>query len=114
MQAFIEKLNQDTGRNYRLLTEAEWEYAARAGTTTPFNTGENLTTDQANYDGNYPFKNNSKGEFVGKITPVGTYPPNKWGLSDMHGNGVMIGMIVSITRIVLKIIQLVLRQALAV
>ncbi|MCP5004307.1 MAG: formylglycine-generating enzyme family protein [Planctomycetes bacterium] len=86
VQTFIEKLNQETGKNHRLPTEAEWEYAARAGTTTPFNTGENLTTDQANYDGNYPYKNNPKGKFVGKTTPVGTYPPNEWKLSDMHGN----------------------------
>jgi formylglycine-generating enzyme required for sulfatase activity len=70
----------------RLPTEAEWEYACRAGTTTPFYTGENLTTDQANYDGNYPYRNYPKGKYLKKTTPVGSYPPNVWGLYDMHGN----------------------------
>jgi len=70
----------------RLPSEAEWEYACRAGTTTPFNTGENLTTDQANYDGNYPYKNYPEGKYLGRTTPVGSYPPNTWGLYDMHGN----------------------------
>jgi sulfatase modifying factor 1 len=60
----------------RLPTEAEWEYACRAGTTTPFNTGDNLTTDQANYD----YFN------LCKTQPVGSYPSNAWGLNDMHGN----------------------------
>jgi formylglycine-generating enzyme required for sulfatase activity len=72
--------------NCRLPTEAEWEYACRAGTTTPFHTGDNLTTDQANYDGNYPYKNYPKGKYIGKTTQVGSYPPNAWGLYDMHGN----------------------------
>jgi len=70
----------------RLPTEAEWEYACRAGTTTPFYTGGNLTTEQANYDGNYPYKNYPKGKYLEKTTPVGSYPPNVWGLYDMHGN----------------------------
>jgi formylglycine-generating enzyme required for sulfatase activity len=70
----------------RLPTEAQWEYACRAGTTTPFNTGDNLTTDQANYDGNYPYKNYPKGEYLQRTQPVGSYPPNGWGLYDMHGN----------------------------
>ncbi len=59
----------------RLPTEAEWEYACRAGTATSFNTGNNLTTDQANYGAN-----------LGKTQPVGSYPSNAWGLNDMHGN----------------------------
>ncbi len=70
----------------RLPTEAEWEYACRTGTTTPFNTGKNLTTEQANYDGNYPYKNFPKGKYLQKTTPVGSYPSNSWGLYDMHGN----------------------------
>jgi formylglycine-generating enzyme required for sulfatase activity len=71
---------------YRLPTEAEWEYACRAGTTTPFSTGNNITTSQANYDGNYPYNNNAKGEYRRKTTPVGSFSPNAWGLHDMHGN----------------------------
>jgi formylglycine-generating enzyme required for sulfatase activity len=70
----------------RLPTEAEWEYAARAGTTTPFNTGNNLTTSQANYDGNYPYNNNAKGEYRQKTMPVGSFAANAYGLFDMHGN----------------------------
>lgn len=70
----------------RLPTEAEWEYACRAATTTPFSTGENLATAQANYDGNFPYKNFPIGEYLGKTSPVGSYPPNDWGLYDMHGN----------------------------
>ena len=70
----------------RLPTEAEWEYACRAGTTTPFNKGNNLTTSQANYDGNYPYKNIAKGMYRGKTLPVGSFTPNRWGLYDMHGN----------------------------
>jgi formylglycine-generating enzyme required for sulfatase activity len=70
----------------RLPTEAEWEYACRAGTSTPFNTGDNLTTEQANYHGNYPYKKYPKGKYLQKTTPVGSYPPNAWGLHDMHGN----------------------------
>ncbi|GAB4401903.1 MAG: hypothetical protein OHK0053_25200 [Microscillaceae bacterium] len=80
IQEFLQKLNAMTGKNYRLPTEAEWEYACRAGTTTPFYTGNNLTTDQANYDGN------SKGQYRAKTTPVGSFAPNAWGLYDMHGN----------------------------
>jgi formylglycine-generating enzyme required for sulfatase activity len=69
-----------------LPTEAQWEYACRAGTTTPFNTGYNLTTDQANYNGNYPYNNNAKGQYREKTLPVGSFLPNGWGLYDMHGN----------------------------
>jgi len=71
---------------YRLPTEAEWEYACKAGTTTPFNTGNNITTSQANYNGNYPYNNNAKGEYRQRTTPVGSFAPNAWGLYDMHGN----------------------------
>jgi len=71
---------------YRLPTDAEWEYACRAGTTTPFSTGNNITTSQANYNGNKPYNNNAKGEYREKTTPVGSFAPNPWGLYDMHGN----------------------------
>jgi len=71
---------------YRLPTEAEWEYACRAGTTTPFSTGNNITTDQANYDGNYPYSNYGRGQWREKTTNVGSFPANAWGVFDMHGN----------------------------
>jgi formylglycine-generating enzyme required for sulfatase activity len=71
---------------YRLPTEAEWEYACRAGTTTPFNTGNNVTTGNANYDGNYPYNNNAKGTYRERTTVVGSFAPNQFGLYDMHGN----------------------------
>ncbi|MCL2154948.1 MAG: formylglycine-generating enzyme family protein [Leptospirales bacterium] len=73
-------------KGYRLPTEAEWEYACRADTTTPFNTGDNITAEQANYDGNYPYKENPKGIYREKTTRVGSFAPNAWDLCDMHGN----------------------------
>lgn len=86
VQEFIKKLNQLTGKQYRLPTEAEWEYACRAGTTAPFFTGENITTDQANYNGNYPYNGNPKGEYRQKTVKVDTFAPNAWGLYNMCGN----------------------------
>jgi formylglycine-generating enzyme required for sulfatase activity len=86
IQDFLQRLNAKTGKNYRLPTEAEWEYAARGGTSTPFYTGNCLSTDQANYDGNYPYQTCAKGKYRGKTTPVGSYAPNKYGLYDLHGN----------------------------
>ena len=71
---------------YRLPTEAEWEYACRAGTTSPFYFGETISTEQANYDGNYVYGKGKKGIYRQKTTPVGSFPPNAWGLYDMHGN----------------------------
>ena len=71
---------------YRLPTEAEWEYACRAGTTTPFSTGENVTVDQANYYGTYPYDGYPRGEYRNRTMPVGSFGPNPWGLYDMHGN----------------------------
>jgi formylglycine-generating enzyme required for sulfatase activity len=71
---------------YRLPTEAEWEYACRAGTRTPFNTGNNITTDQANYHGANPYNDNAQGAYRERTTPVRSFEPNAWGLYDMHGN----------------------------
>jgi formylglycine-generating enzyme required for sulfatase activity len=71
---------------YRLPTEAEWEYACRAGTSTPFSTGSNVTTNQANYNGNYPYNGNAKGTYREKTWAVGSGTANAWGLHDMHGN----------------------------
>ena len=70
----------------RLPTEAEWEFACRAGTTTHFNTGNSLSTSQGNYNGNYPYNGNAKGINIESTQPVGSYAPNAWGLNDMHGN----------------------------
>jgi formylglycine-generating enzyme required for sulfatase activity len=83
---FCEVLSTVTGRKFRLCTEAEWEYACRAGTTTPFNTGEAITTDQANFNGLEASRYNPPGVFRGGKTPVKKFPPNAWGLYDMHGN----------------------------
>ncbi|MFN4875064.1 MAG: SUMF1/EgtB/PvdO family nonheme iron enzyme, partial [Aphanizomenon sp.] len=87
---FCQKLSQRTGKNYRLPSEAEWEYACRAGTKTPFSFGDNITTDLVNYDGTYPYKSAPKGEYREQTTDVGTFPPtfppNPFGLYDMHGN----------------------------
>ena len=83
---FCRKLSQRTGRTVRLPTEAEWEYACRAGTTTPFNTGETISTDQANYGGDHVYGSGRKGLNRQAAVPVGTFKPNAWGLYDMHGN----------------------------
>ena len=84
---FCKKLSQKTGRTYRLPSEAEWEYACRAGTTTPFYFGETITTDLVNYNGNYPpYGSAPKGKYREQTTNVETFPPNAFGLYDMHGN----------------------------
>ena len=85
-QEFCRKLSARDGRTYRLPSEAEWEYACRAGTTTPFAFGNTISTEQANYDGNYPYARGQKGEWRRCTTPVGSFQPNAWGLCDMHGN----------------------------
>jgi formylglycine-generating enzyme required for sulfatase activity len=76
-------LSEQTGRTYRLPSEAEWEYACRAGTDTPFHFGARITTDQANFN-NYPYDVSAMGQ--NQTVPVGTFPPNAFGLYDMHGN----------------------------
>jgi len=85
---FCARLSKRTGRNYRLPSEAEWEYACRAGTTTPFHFGETITTDLANYDGDDTYGKGPKGEYREKTTPVGYFKraANPFGLYDMHGN----------------------------
>ena len=83
---FCKKLSQKTGKTYRLPSEAEWEYACRAGTTTPFYFGETITPDLVNYNGNYPYGSAPKGEYREQTTDVGKFPPNSFGLYDMHGN----------------------------
>lgn len=69
-----------------LPTEAQWEYACRAGTETPFSFGDLINTDQVNFARNIPNRGELKGEFRGKTVPVGSLPPNPWGLYEMHGN----------------------------
>lgn len=87
VQEFIAKLTRMSGgAKFRLPTEAEWEYACRAGTQTPFNTGANLTTAQANYQGEFPSAGFPAGANRGGTAPAGSYAPNAWGLYDMHGN----------------------------
>jgi formylglycine-generating enzyme required for sulfatase activity len=84
---FCDRLKKHTGRSYRLPTEAEWEYACRAGTTTPFHFGKTFTTDVANYDGNYTYADGSRGEYREETTPVDHFDiANAFGLCDMHGN----------------------------
>ncbi|MCP4357867.1 MAG: formylglycine-generating enzyme family protein [Chloroflexi bacterium] len=87
VQKFLKTLNGKAGKEiYRLPTEAEWEYAVRAGTTTPFYFGATISTDVANYDGNYTYGSGVKGVYREQTTEVGSFPPNDWGLYDMHGN----------------------------
>jgi formylglycine-generating enzyme required for sulfatase activity len=91
---FCNRLAQHSGRPYRLPSEAEWEYACRAGTSTPFYFGETITTDLANYDGtDHPdgkwsgsYGRGPKGVYRQETTPVGSFPANTFGLYDMHGN----------------------------
>jgi formylglycine-generating enzyme required for sulfatase activity len=83
---FCRRLRKHTRRNYTLPSEAQWEYACRAGSTTPFHFGETLTTELANYDGNYIYGQGPKGTFREQTTDVGSFPANAWGVQDMHGN----------------------------
>jgi formylglycine-generating enzyme required for sulfatase activity len=84
---FCKRLTIHTNREYRLPSEAEWEYACRAGTTTSFHFGETITTEFANYDGGGIYNNGLKGDYRGKTTPVSCFGiTNAFGLSDMHGN----------------------------
>ena len=87
VSTFLSRLNaENAAMRYRLPTEAEWEYACRAGTTTAFSSGRAISTGQANYDGRFPYSGGSGGVTLGKAAPVGSHPPNAWGVFDMHGN----------------------------
>ncbi|MBK4729956.1 formylglycine-generating enzyme family protein [Oxynema sp. CENA135] len=83
---FCRRLSKLTGKEYRLPSEAEWEYACRAGTTTPFYFGETMTGELANYCARTTYAEEPKGQFREQTTPVGQFPPNAFGLYDMHGN----------------------------
>jgi len=85
-QAYVKWLSAKTGKSYRLLSEAEWEYAARAGTTGPFSFEGPITPDKANYDGNYTYAGSPKGEYRQRTVPVDSFQPNPWGLYQVHGN----------------------------
>ena len=85
-KAYVRWLSGKTGKEYRLLSEAEWEYVARAGTTTPFHTGRTISTEQANYNGNYTYGSGRKGRYRERTAPVGSFEPNDFGLHDVHGN----------------------------
>ena len=85
-QSYALWLSQKTGKRYRLPSEAEWEYAARAGTTGPFHMGSTISTNQANYAGEYIYGTGRKGIYRKKTMPVGSFPPNAFGLHDVHGN----------------------------
>jgi formylglycine-generating enzyme required for sulfatase activity len=83
---YVGWLSKKTAQPYRLLSEAEREYATRAGTATPFWWGSAITTGQANYDGNDTYGGGSKGEYRQKTLPVNAFKPNPWGLYQVHGN----------------------------
>jgi formylglycine-generating enzyme required for sulfatase activity len=83
---FCNRLSQRTGRSYTLPSEAQWEYACRAGTETQFHFGDTISSDLANYNGKYAYADGPKGFYREQTTPVGMFPANAWGLQDMHGN----------------------------
>lgn len=87
VQDFLARLcDLKPGLEVRLPTEAEWEHACRAGKKTPFHFGERITTEQANYDGSYPYPGGQKQHYREKTLEVRALPPNRWGLYQMHGN----------------------------
>ena len=85
-QEFCRRLSAKTGKDYRLPSEAEWEYACRTGTTTPFHFGKTISPELANYYAKATYNNSPKGEYRSETTDVGSFPGNEWGLHDMHGN----------------------------
>jgi formylglycine-generating enzyme required for sulfatase activity len=85
-RAYVAWLSRKTGKTYRLLSEAEREYAARAGTRTPFWWGSKISTSQANYEGTVPYRGGSVGEYRQRTVPVDSFEPNPWGLYQVHGN----------------------------
>lgn len=86
VEQYLPWLSKKTGHAYRLLTEAEWEYCARAGTASAFSTGVSIGTDAANFDGTSTYQGSPKGLYRQRTLEVGSFPPNGFGLYDMHGN----------------------------
>ena len=86
VKSYVEWVSGKTGKRYRLLSESEWEYAARAGTTGPFHFGSTISTDQGNYDGNYTYGSGRGGVYREKTASAGSFPANGFGLHDVHGN----------------------------
>jgi formylglycine-generating enzyme required for sulfatase activity len=84
--AFCQRLRLRTGKNYALPSEAQWEYACRAGTTTPFHFGETISSELANYNCTQTYADGPKADYREQTTDVGMFPSNAWGLHDMHGN----------------------------
>jgi formylglycine-generating enzyme required for sulfatase activity len=85
-KSYVSWLSNKTEKDYRLLSEAEFEYAARAGTTTPFWWGPSISTSQANYNGTYTYAGSEQSEYRAKPVPVHSFEPNPWGLYQVHGN----------------------------
>ena len=87
VHGFLARINERLpGLDLRLPSEAQWEYACRAGTETPFSFGETITPEQVNYDGNHPYRGGKKGLYRQETVPVASLPANPWGLYEMHGN----------------------------
>ena len=85
-QKFCQRLSKQTGRSYQLPSETQWEYACRAGTSTPFSFGETITVEVANFNGEHTFRDEPRGFYFHSTNEFGKFPPNAFGLYDMHGN----------------------------
>jgi formylglycine-generating enzyme required for sulfatase activity len=85
-KAYVDWLSKKTGKLYRLLSESEWEYVARAGTRAPFWWGTSISPDVANYDGRTIYGGGSTGEYRERTVPADMFNPNPWGLYQVHGN----------------------------
>ncbi|MFM9438446.1 formylglycine-generating enzyme required for sulfatase activity [Janthinobacterium sp. CG_23.3] len=85
-QLYLQWLIEQTGQFYRLPSEAEWEYACRAGSKSAFSFGDEISTEHANYDGHYTYNGSVRGQYRGGTSAAGDFAPNPWGLYDMHGN----------------------------
>lgn len=85
-QTFCQRLSKKAGRNYQLPSETQWEYACRAGSSAPFSFGETITINVANFNGEHTYRHEPRGFYRHVTTEGATFPPNVFGLYDMHGN----------------------------